>query len=168
MSAGQYIQWHDLFAIVDDGAIPVDGYGPIEQAMRQHAKAYASGIGCLVILPPGANPPPEHVKRRVKELLTRLESSLTCLAYVIEGSGFKAVAARAALVGMKIFASRPYPIFVETSMHAALTQVLPHLAKGKTITSDVNVIMNAITDLRGQGIPTNSSSGAARISLSDK
>lgn len=148
MNSKQFVQWQDLFAIFDDGSIPIRQYDPIETAMREQAKQFPQGIAVLVILPPDAKPPPDDIKRTVKSVLTRLASSLTCLAYVIEGTGFKGVAARATLVGMKIFASRPYPIYVETSIPDALQKILPHLAVGQTITTDVNVIAKAIADAR--------------------
>jgi hypothetical protein len=148
MHTRQFIQWQDLFAIFDDGSIPIRQYDPIESAVREQAKQFPQGIACLVILPPDAKPPPDDIKKAVKNLLTRIAPSLTCLAYVIEGTGFKGVAARATLVGMKIFASRPYPIYVETSMQDALKKVLPHLAVGQTITSDVNMIMRTLADAR--------------------
>ena len=148
MKPGQFIQWQDLFVIVDDGSIDLEGYKPIVEAAEAHAKRYPQGIACMVILPPGAKPPPEDVKRGVKDLLTRVMSSLSCLTYVIEGTGFKAAAARASLVSMKIFAPRPYPIFVETSLRVALNKVLPHMPRGKAITLDVTVIMKAVSDAR--------------------
>lgn len=151
MSAGQFIQWEDLFAVIDNGSIPVARYGPIESAMREQARHFPKGIACLVILPPDAKPPAEDIKQSVRTLLARLAPSLSCLAYVVEGTGFKGVAARASLVGMKIFASRPYPIYVEPSMHTVLTKVLPHLAHGQTVTKDVNVIMTTIADSRAAG-----------------
>lgn len=146
MNTAHFIQWQDLFVIFDDGAIKY--YEPIESAMREQAKRFPQGIVCLCILPPDAKPPPDDIKRTVKSVLTRLAPSLTALAYVIEGTGFKGVAARATLVGMKIFASRPYPIYVETSMQSVLEKVLPHLAVGQTVTGDVNVIMRALADAR--------------------
>jgi hypothetical protein len=148
MRSGQFIQWHDLFFLVDDGTISPTRYEVIERAMQEQAKLFPLGIVCLVVLPPGAKPPPDDVKLIVKDLLTRLGPSLSCLAYVIEGTGFKGVAARASLIGMKIFAPRPYPIYVETTMVEVLAKVLPHLAKGMTVTTDVNVIMKAIADAR--------------------
>lgn len=148
MNAGQFIQWQDLFAVIDDGTIPIPRYDPIESAMREQARQFPKGIACLVILPPNTKPPTDEVKRSVKTLLTRMAPQLSCLAYVVEGTGFKGVAARASLVGMKIFSSRPYPIYVETAMAEVLSKVLPHLAKGQTVTKDVNVIMKAITDAR--------------------
>jgi hypothetical protein len=148
VKSGQFIQWQDLFVIVDDGSIELERYVPIEEALEAHAKRCPQGMSCLVILPPGAKPPPDDVKRSVKDVLTRLAASLSCLAYVIEGTGFKAAAARASLVSMKIFTSRPYPIFVETSLRVALSKVLPHMPKGKALTMDVNVIVKAISDAR--------------------
>lgn len=148
MRSGQFVQWQDLFAIVDDGTIPLARYESFELAMQEQIRQFPAGIAFLVILPAGARPPPDDVQRSVKERLTRLGPSLSCLAYLIEGTGFKAVAARAALISMKIFSSRPYPIYVETSMHDVLAKMLPHLEKGKTVTSDVRVIMKAISDNR--------------------
>jgi hypothetical protein len=148
VSAGQVIQWHDLFVVIDDGSLTVGRYDSIETVMREQAKQFPQGIVCLVLLPPDTKPPPDDIKRAVKSLVTRLASQLSALAYVVEGTGFKGVAARATLVGMKLFASRPYPIYVETSLPAVLTKVLPHLAKGQTVTRDVQVIQKVITDAR--------------------
>jgi hypothetical protein len=116
--------------------------------MREQAKLFPQGIALIGILPVDAKPPPDDVKRTVKSLFTRMAGSISCLAYVVEGTGFKGVAARATLVGMKIFASRPYPIYVEVSMHEVLKKVLPHLQHGRTVSSDVNVIAQHIADWR--------------------
>jgi len=162
MRPGQYIIWHDLFAIVDDGATPVQRYELIESAMREQAKMFPQGIACVVILPPGTKVPSDEARQRVKDLLARLGPSLSCLTYVIEGSGFKAAAARATLISMKVFASRPYQIYVETSMKEGLAKVLPHLIKGKTVTTDVKVIMKAIAEARQ--VWTESSAEPNRVS----
>ena len=150
LSAGQYVQWQDLFAIIDDGTIELGGYDRIEAAMKKQAESCPEGLACFVILPPGARPPPSEVQARIKTLLTNLELKLSCLCYVIEGTGFKAVAARAALVGMKVFAARskPYPIYVETSMHNAISKVMSHLKKGAAVTKNVDTIVDALAKLR--------------------
>lgn len=148
MNSGQFIQWHDLFVLVDDGSVSPTRYDVIEAAMREQAKAFPQGIACLVILPPDTKPPSDAVKRAVRDLLTRMVSSLSCLAYLVEGTGFKGVAARASLVGMKIFAARPYPIYVETSMREMLSKVLQHLPVGQSMAKDATVPMNVITDAR--------------------
>lgn len=148
MSSGHIIQWQDLFALVDDGAIPLAGYGRIETTIREQAALFPRGVAVLCILPAHAKPPPDDVKRAVKETLNRLSASITTLAYVIEGSGFKGVAARAALIGMKIFSSRPYPIYVEVSLREALGKMTAHMANGHLVS--VEVIMKAISDARLQ------------------
>jgi len=141
VNTGQFVQWQDLFVAIDDGSTPLARYESLETTMREQAKLYPQGIACLVILPPEAKPPPEPVKVAVKSIFTRLARSLTCLAYVVEGTGFKGVAARATLVGMKIFSSRPYPIYVETSLQDGLGKVISHLASGHTTSIDTLVKM---------------------------
>jgi hypothetical protein len=145
---GQFLRWQDLFAVIDDGSISLAGYDPIESAMRAQARQCPKGIACMVILPPDARPPPDEIKPIVTSLFARLAAQLSCLAYVIEGTGFKAVAVRATLVGMRIFASRTYPIYVETTTVDAVKKVLPHLAMGKTVTTDVQAIAKTIAAAR--------------------
>jgi hypothetical protein len=146
VNSGHIIQWQDLFVLVDDGAIPISGYGLVETAIRDQAAVYPRGVAVLCILPAHAKPPPDEVKRIVKDTLTRLAPSLSTLAYVIEGTGFKGVAARAALIGMKIFSSRPYPIYVETSLREALSKMATHMANGHLVS--IEVVMKAISDAR--------------------
>lgn len=146
MNFGQFIQWQDLFVLVDNGSIPISRYGPIEFAIREQALVFPQGVALLCVLPPDAKPPPDDVKRSVKSALMRLAVSLSSLAYVVEGTGFKGVAARAALIGMKIFSSRPYPIYVETSCRDALEKMVAHMADGHLASLDE--IMNAITSAR--------------------
>lgn len=136
MNARQFTQWQDLFVVFDDGSIPIWEYGPIESAMREQARQFPQGIACLTVLPPDAKPPPDEIKRTVKDGLTRLAPSLTCLAYLVEGTGFRGIAARATLVGMKIFSSRPYPIYVEVSVTQALGKMIAHLANRQAISID--------------------------------
>ena len=145
MSTGPFIQWEDLFVLVDDGTIPSAGYGPIESEIREQNKVFPRGVGLLCILPPDARPPPDEVRRAVKAALSRVASSLSSLAYVIEGTGFKGVAVRATLVGMKIFSSRPYPIYVETSLREAVDKMHSHMANG---TASIDAIVNANADAR--------------------
>ena len=146
MNPGQFIQWQDLFVMVDDGTVPLARYGPIETAVREQAKAYPQGIAVLAILPADAKPPPDDVKRAVKNTLMRMAPSMSSLTYLIEGTGFRAVTVRATLVGMKIFSSRPYPIYVETSLREALSKMTQHMVNGHTIS--IEVVMKAIADAR--------------------
>jgi hypothetical protein len=148
VNAGQFLQWHDLFVVIDDGTIPLPRYGVIESALHEQAKKFPQGVVALGILPADARPPPDEIKQAVKRILGRWTPLLSCLAYVVEGTGFKGVAVRATLVGMKIFSSRPHPIYVEVSLHDAIRQVLPHLHHGRTVMSDVNMLAKMIADAR--------------------
>ena len=145
MNRGQF-QWQDLFVMVDDGAIPAAGYATLERTVRDQAKLYPGGVAILCILPPEAKPPPDDVKRFVKAALGRLAPSMSCLGYVIEGTGFRGVTARATLVGMKIFSSRPYPIYVEVSVTQALGKMIAHLANRQAISIDA--IVKLISETR--------------------
>jgi hypothetical protein len=146
VSLGQFIQWQDLYVMVDNGSITAAGYAPMEAALREQVARYPKGVALLCILPPDARPPPDDVKRIVKGTLTRVASSITCLGYAIEGTGFRGVAVRATLVGMKIFSSRPYPIYVETSVHEALVKMASHMTNGHLIS--IEVVMKTIADAR--------------------
>ncbi len=146
MNAGQFIQWQDLFVLVDDGSIPVARYAPLEAAIREQARTYPGGIALLCILPPNTRPPPEEVKRSLKAALMRLAPVISSLGYVIEGTGFKAVAVRATLVGMKIFASRPYPIYVEVSVRDALGKMVSHMVNGHMLS--IEMVMKTIAEAR--------------------
>jgi hypothetical protein len=146
VSLGQYFQWQDLFMVVDDGAIPLSRYAPIEVAIREQGKVFPGGAAILCILPPEARPPPDEVKRAVKAVLTRVASSISCLTYVIEGTGFRGVAARATLVGMKIFSSRPYPIYVEVSLLEALSKMTAHMVNGHLIS--IELVLKQIAETR--------------------
>ena len=119
------IQWRDIFAIVDDGRLSVDDYREVEQAVRKQAGENPGGLGCLVILPPGATPPAPIVRRHIKDMLARLP--IRCLGYAVEGTGFKGAAARATLIGMELFTKKRYPLVVEKDVPTALTGVLVQL-----------------------------------------
>jgi hypothetical protein len=116
------IQWRDIFAIVDDGTLTIADYRQLEKVVQKQATDNPKGLGCLVILPPGATPPPAEVRRYLNDMLGRL--SIRCLAYVVEGTGFKGASARAALVGMGIFLKKPYPTMVEKDVKTAVGLLL--------------------------------------------
>src|ERR1044071_76224 len=132
--------------MTDDGSLPIARYATLELTIREQARNYPKGVGILVILPPETRPPPDDVKKCVKATLTRLAPVMSSLGYVIEGTGFKGVAARATLVGMKIFSSRPYQIYVETSLREAISKMTSHMANGHMLS--LEILMKTIADAR--------------------
>ena len=119
------IQWRDLFVIIDDGSVSVEEYARIEPIVTAQAGKNPGGLGCLVIIPKGATPPPNEVRRYLDAMLDRLP--MRCLAYLVEGSGFRAAAARAALVGMRVFQRKSYSTKVSSSLDEALEWLLANL-----------------------------------------
>jgi hypothetical protein len=146
VNTGQFIQWQDLLVLVDNGSIPAAQYVALEGMLRDQAKLYPKGVAILCILPPDARPPPDDVKQFVKNTLIRIAQSISCLGYVIEGTGFRGVTARATLVGMKIFSSRPYPIYVEQSVPQALGKMAAHMANRPALS--IEAAAKVISDTR--------------------
>ena len=140
------IQWRDLFVIIDDGSVPVGEYQRIETIVRSQAQRNAGGLGCLVIIPKGAQPPPPEVRKYLDGMLDRLP--MRCLAYLVEGSGFRAAAARAALVGMRVFQRKSYSTKVASTLDEAIGWLLTHLGGKDARKADLPTACKAVADGR--------------------
>ena len=138
------IQWQDLFVIVDDGRVSIQDYERVEPLVRTQAKSCPSGLGCLVIIPDNATPPPAVVRNYLEGMLGRLP--IRSLGYLVEGTGFKAATVRAVLIGLGIFQGKNCPSKVFTALDVALGWLLT----GAQNQSDVRRALNAITESRAQ------------------
>ena len=141
------VQWQDLFVIVDDGHVSIQEYERVEPLVLGQAKSCPKGLGCLVIIPDKANPPPAAVRHHLEGMLGRLP--IRALGYLVEGTGFKAATARAALIGLGIFQRTAYPSKVFTALDAALGWLLT----GATRQSDVRRATNEIAECRARELP---------------
>ncbi|HEX8954322.1 MAG TPA: hypothetical protein VF945_20855 [Polyangia bacterium] len=141
------ILWRDLFVIIDDGSVPVDEYARLETIVKEQARKNPGGLGCLVIIPQGAQPPPQEVRRYLDGMLNRLP--IRALAYLVEGTGFRAAAARAALVGMRVFSRRSYSTKVASSLDEAIGWLLATLGPEDARKGDLPSACKAIVDGRG-------------------
>jgi hypothetical protein len=146
MATTNIIQWRDLFIIIDDGSVPVSEYQRIEAIVTTQAKSNPGGLGCLVIIPQGAQPPPAEVRRYLDGMLDRLP--MNSLAYLVEGSGFRAAAVRAALVGMRVFQRRSYSTKVSPSLDEAVKWLLQSLGGSNDRKGDLPQACKAIVDGR--------------------
>jgi hypothetical protein len=140
--------WRDLFVLVDKGDTKVSDYPILEKMVLEQSEEHPGGLGCLVIIPANASPPPDDVRAAIKGVLTRLAPKLRCLCWVVEGSGFRAAAVRATLTGLRMFSRPPYPTNVASSMSQALTWVMAHLAHGTGRAADVPIALDAIERAR--------------------
>lgn len=136
------IQWRNLFVFVDDGTIDPEEYAIPVKMVHAQAKRYPTeGLGCIVILPENAKPPPEESRKAIDKLLADLGTDLKCLVWVVEGKGFASAAVRGALTGLNMLRRRPYATSVEARLDSAL---LWTLARAGHTTTDMNAAMHAI------------------------
>jgi hypothetical protein len=82
---------------------------------------------------------------RFRDILSRLEPSMYALAYLVEGSGFTAAAARATLIALKVFGRHPHPVYVEKSLRATVARMMDHLDGGAEA---IDAVEKAILDGR--------------------
>ena len=65
---------------------------------------------------------------------------------------------------MKIFSSRPYPIYVETSVQDAIGKMAAHLIKAPTAI-ELTAVLKQIADARGLRVPRPTSARPGELSL---
>jgi hypothetical protein len=136
-------QWRDLFVIIDDGHVPIREYERVEPLVRTQAKSCPNGLGCLVIIPDKASPPPSAVRSHLEGMLGRLP--IRGLGYLVEGTGFKAATVRGVLIGLGIFQRSKYPSKVFTALDVGLGWLLPGASK-----ADVRAARKAISECRAR------------------
>jgi hypothetical protein len=134
----------DIFALVDQGRTKALDYSILEQMVREQASKCPGGLGCLVIIPSTASPPPDDVRRAINNVLGRLGPKLRCLCWLVEGVGFRAAAVRAALAGLRLLNRPAYPTLVAADMGDALRWMMPHLDDGVRRSAEIPRIMESI------------------------
>lgn len=78
------------------------------ESMERVAHAYPGETDVLCIIEPGAEPPSPEQRVAMSALLTKLAPKLRCIAYVVEGSGFRAAAVRGVLSGIELMRRNSY------------------------------------------------------------
>jgi hypothetical protein len=85
------------------------------------AERYPGEASILCVIEPTSEPPPQELREAAAALLTRLGPQLRCVAFVIEGSGFRAAMIRGVLSGIEFLRRSTYPTryFAEVGRAAA-------------------------------------------------
>jgi hypothetical protein len=125
-----YLPWRDVFVVVDSGKAPADAYPPVCRAILDQGDRFPTGLGCLVIIPENATPPPDAARKAIEDVLDQLSTRLRCVCWVVEGSGFQGAMSRAVITGLRLFGRKAYATHVATSLQQALAWILPHLDGG--------------------------------------
>jgi hypothetical protein len=132
----QIVQWEDVFVVIDDGMGRASDYVLARRMLAEQGSRYATGMGCLVIIPENAKPPSEPVREAMKATLALLR--LRCLCWLVEGAGFQAAMVRGVLTGLRLVANRSYETHVSRDLEGALRWILPHLEGGTKRTEAVS------------------------------
>jgi hypothetical protein len=125
------IVWRDIFVVVDSGSAKAADYALIEAQVHQQAAANPGGLACLVIIPPGATPPADEVRRALKSGFQRVAQCLRCTCWLVEGTGFRAATVRAALAGLRLFIRVSHPTRITDNLEDAIRWMLVHLGPGR-------------------------------------
>jgi hypothetical protein len=79
------------------------------EAILHVTEQYPGEASILCIIEPTSEPPPQALREAASQLLASLAPQLRCVAFVIEGSGFRAAMIRGVLSGIERLLRNPYP-----------------------------------------------------------
>jgi hypothetical protein len=141
-----------VFTVVDDGRGQPEDYIEAERLVSEQARAWPEGLGCVVVVPAGAHPLAEETRKAIDGVLTRLSSRLKALVWVVEGTGFKAAATRAVVMGLALYGKRAYPTQVSSSIADGLAWLLPRVPRdGRQRKNDASIeIAETIARVRAE------------------
>ncbi|HEX6244130.1 MAG TPA: hypothetical protein VFZ61_24610 [Polyangiales bacterium] len=91
------------------------------EAIEYIVERYPGEASILCVIEPTSEPPPQALREAAAALLTKLGPQLRCVAFVIEGSGFRAAMIRGVLSGIEFLRRSTYPTryFAEVGRAAA-------------------------------------------------
>jgi hypothetical protein len=126
--SGQILAWKDIFAVVSNGRLQPEEFELLRQLVVAQAARFPAGIGCLTIVPRDATPPSDASRQALNAALGKVQGSLRCICWLVEGEGFQSAMVQAVLAGLRVAARQwPYPTHVCTSLDEAVGWILLHL-----------------------------------------
>lgn len=72
------------------------------EALEHVTSRYPGQASVLCIIEPASEPPSQELREAASQLLTDLGSKIRCIAYVVEGSGFRAAMIRGVLSSVEL------------------------------------------------------------------
>jgi hypothetical protein len=98
------------------------------EGLADVVRRHPAGAGFLCVIEPTAAPPNDELRRAAADMIAAHESSLRCIACVVEGTGFVSAVARSALSGMALLlGSRKVPLSVFGTVRASTTWMAPRV-----------------------------------------
>lgn len=119
--------WRQLIVVVDRDGARASDYALAGEQVNDHVKGHAGGFGLVVVFPPLMTPPEPEIRHAIRDAYARVGTKLHAVAWVIEGTNFRAAAVRAALAGLRLVMRLPFPTAVTNNYEAAVPFVLDKL-----------------------------------------
>jgi hypothetical protein len=120
--------WKDIFAVVSNGRLQPDEFDLLRRLIVEQAARFPAGVGCLTIVPKDASPPSDASRQALNAALGKVQGSLRCICWLVEGQGFQSAMVQAVLTGLRVAARQwPYPTNVCTNFDEALGWILLQL-----------------------------------------
>jgi hypothetical protein len=109
------------FVVTIENAAPtLPHLARVKSTVQNLARQGGKGVGLLVVIRREARPPDDDVRPHIVRVFNDLESSLSALAYVMEGEGFIAAAKRSALSLMMVARRFRFPVKVFKTIPEAI------------------------------------------------
>ncbi|MDD9939880.1 MAG: hypothetical protein OXU20_02340 [Myxococcales bacterium] len=139
------ILWKNIFVVVDDGNVSASDYEESSRRVLAQALRYPDGIGGLTVIPQSGRPPSEAGRQAIKRAYESVTPHLRSVCWLVEGQGFRAATARAALAGLRLLLRPPFP----TKVFADLNDAVPWLSQ-QLGTRSVGTVAEGVTHIRSQ------------------
>ncbi len=146
----QFTIWRDFFVAIDDCTANAAVYERLQQIAEERSAKHATGLGCLMIVPPTAKAPSDDVRWSMAAALASL--SVRCVCWLVEGSGFQGAMVRGVLTGLCIVAHPKFSTHIATNLEEAVTWMLPRLDGGWSRLAHARVVTSSIRAQRELGL----------------
>jgi len=90
------------------GPVNAERFSIQRESIERVAREYPGEAAVLCIIEPASEPPSQELREAASAMLTQLAPRLRCVAYVVEGTGFRAAAVRGVLCGIELIRRNPY------------------------------------------------------------
>lgn len=120
------------------GPVNAERFSLQRASIERVVRAHPGQAAVLCIIEPGSPPPSQELREAASAMLTQLAPKLRCVAYVIEGSGFRAAAVRGVLCGIELIRRNSYTARYFASVEQATTWLDGEGRKGKPLREAAN------------------------------
>lgn len=124
------------------------------EAVEYVTSRHPGEAALLCIVEPTSEPPPQELRQAASELLSELGPKLRCVAYVIEGTGFRAAMIRGVLSGIELMRRSSYPArYFAHASHAAAWIAVATGSSSLQLTESAHQLRERLDELNEREAP---------------